>query len=123
MYLLIGIWGSEPQGAAAGPFKAVWKRLDVGGKEYAAMKLTLMLLVGSAAILVGDVRCYFAAGARTFDMQVLAKTNFPRDMQLWCSRCCGWASARWPASSPSTPGRRTATPPRRRRCRCCTPAC
>jgi NADH-quinone oxidoreductase subunit M len=83
MYLLIGIWGSKGKVAAAGPFKAVWRDLDVGGKEYAAMKLTLMLLVGSAAILVGMFAIYFAAGGKSFDMIALAKTHFPRDMQLW----------------------------------------
>ncbi len=83
MYLLIGIWGSKGKVAPAGPFKFVWKRLDVGGKEYAAMKLTLMLLVGSAAILVGMLAMYQGAGGKTFDLAVLAKTKFPHDMQVW----------------------------------------
>jgi NADH-quinone oxidoreductase subunit M len=52
MYLLIGIWGASHEVAPAGPFRLVWRRFHVGSKEYAAMKLTLMLLVGSAAILV-----------------------------------------------------------------------
>ena len=43
MYLLIGIWGTGP-------------------KEYSAMKLTLMLLVGSAFILVGILALYNAPG-------------------------------------------------------------
>ena len=40
MYLLIGIWGT-------------------GQKEYSAMKLTLMLLGGSALIVVGILGLYF----------------------------------------------------------------
>lgn len=40
MYLLIGVWGS-------------------GKKEYAAMKLTLMLMGGSALLLVGILGIYF----------------------------------------------------------------
>ena len=40
MYLLIGIWGTGP-------------------KEYSAMKLTLMLMGGSALLLVGLLGIYF----------------------------------------------------------------
>ncbi len=43
MYLLIGVWGS-------------------GRKEYAAMKLTLMLMGGSALLLIGILGIYFGAG-------------------------------------------------------------
>ena len=45
MYLLIAGWG--------------WVKL----REYAAMKLTLYILVGSVFALVGAVAMYFAAGA------------------------------------------------------------
>lgn len=83
MYLLIGIWGSRGKVPAAGPFAFVWRRFDVGGREYAAMKLTLMLLVGSAAILVVILALYFAAGGTTFDLQALARARFPRELQLW----------------------------------------
>ncbi len=83
MYLLIGIWGSRGKVAADGPFAFVWKRFDVGGREYAAMKLTLMLLVGSAAILVVIFAMYFSAGGRTFDLTVLGHASYPRQMQLW----------------------------------------
>ncbi|HUT74944.1 MAG TPA: NADH-quinone oxidoreductase subunit M [Armatimonadota bacterium] len=50
MYLLIGIWGTGP-------------------KEYAALKLTLFLLVGSAFMLIGLLGIYFFSGAPqpTFD--------------------------------------------------------
>lgn len=40
MYLLIGVWGT-------------------GRKEYSAMKLTLMLMGGSALLLVGILGIYF----------------------------------------------------------------
>ena len=81
MYLLIGIWGSSHKVPAAGPFGFTWKRFDVGSREYAAMKLTLMLLVGSAAILVAMFLLWSNSGARTFDMQVLEATKFPIGVQ------------------------------------------
>ena len=83
MYLLIGIWGSRGKVEAAGPFAFIWRRFDIGGREYAAMKLTLMLLVGSAAILVAMFAMYNATGARTFDMAVLAQGPYPRSLQMW----------------------------------------
>jgi len=57
MYLLIGIWGTGP-------------------KEYAALKLTLYLLVGSAFVLVGIFGIYFFADTpqRTFDLIALGQT-------------------------------------------------
>ncbi|MBM4781123.1 MAG: NADH-quinone oxidoreductase subunit M [Archangiaceae bacterium] len=81
MYLLIGIWGASHKVPAEGPFTFTWKRFDVGSKEYAAMKLTLMLLVGSAAILVAMFLLWANSGARTFDMQVLEQTKFPIAVQ------------------------------------------
>ncbi len=83
MYLLIGIWGSRGKVEAKGPFAFVWKRFDIGGREYAATKLTLMLLVGSAAILVVIFAMYFTAGGTTFDLTTLGQTKYPREMQLW----------------------------------------
>lgn len=83
MYLLIGIWGASHDVKPAGPFAFAWKRFPVGGKEYAAMKLTLMLLVGSAAILVAMFALWHEAGATTFDMDVLAATKFSRETQMW----------------------------------------
>lgn len=82
MYLLIGIWGSSHKVAEAGPFKFVWKLLDIGGREYAAMKLTLMLLAGSAFILAVIIAMYISAGARTFDMEVLGHAQYSRTLQL-----------------------------------------
>ena len=64
MYLLIGVWGTGP-------------------KEYAAMKLTLMLLVGSAFILVGFLALYHGSGLNTFDLIELSRVNFPNDFQRW----------------------------------------
>ncbi len=82
MYLLIGIWGSSHQVPAKGPFRVVWSRFAVGDKQYAAMKLTLMLLVGSAAILIAIFALYVDAGATSFDMAHLAATSFDRDRQI-----------------------------------------
>ena len=65
MYLLIGIWGSGP-------------------KEYAAMKLTLMLMGASALLVVGILGVYFGSeveGVRTFNILALGKQHFPIEMQ------------------------------------------
>lgn len=64
MYLLIGIWGT-------------------GKKEYAAMKLTLMLMGGSALLLVGILGIYFSSGATTMNILEIAQNHIPESMQLW----------------------------------------
>jgi len=68
MYLLIGIWGSGP-------------------KEYSAMKLTLMLMGGSALLLVGLLGIYFNSatdgGRLTFDLTEIAKVKIPYDAELF----------------------------------------
>jgi NADH-quinone oxidoreductase subunit M len=65
MYVLIATWGSTR-------------------KEYAAMKLTLYLLIGSVIALVGVLAMYFEAGLGTFDMVELAAADFPVSFQrLW----------------------------------------
>lgn len=68
MYLLIGIWGSGP-------------------KEYSAMKLTLMLMGGSALLLVGMLGIYFNSapdgGPLTYDLTEIAKVHIPRSAQLF----------------------------------------
>lgn len=64
MYLLIGVWGT-------------------GRKEYSAMKLTLMLMVGSALILVGFLAMYHANGSTTFDLTKLAQAHFETGLQRW----------------------------------------
>lgn len=68
MYLLIGIWGSGP-------------------KEYSAMKLTLMLMGGSALLMVGLLGIYFNSspegGRLTFDLTEIAKVKIPYDAQMF----------------------------------------
>jgi NADH-quinone oxidoreductase subunit M len=82
MYLLIAIWGSSHAVTEAGPLRFVWRWFSIGDKKYAAMKLTLMLLVGSAFILVAILAMAHAAGG-TFDMAALGATKFDRNLQLW----------------------------------------
>jgi NADH-quinone oxidoreductase subunit M len=66
MYLLIAIWG--------------WKET----REYAAMKLTLYLFLGSVVALVGALAMYFTAGMSTFDMLALESAGFSTAFQqLW----------------------------------------
>ena len=66
MYLLIGIWGSGP-------------------KEYSAMKLTLMLMGGSALIMVGLLGIYFYSAPEgqplTWNLLEIAKNTIPVEMQ------------------------------------------
>ncbi|MEE0804212.1 MAG: NADH-quinone oxidoreductase subunit M, partial [Prevotellamassilia sp.] len=65
MYLLIGVWGS-------------------GKKEYSAMKLTLMLMGGSAFLMCGIFGIYFDAGASTMNILDIAKHGVALDNQyLW----------------------------------------
>ena len=60
-YLLIGIWGS-------------------GKKEYSAMKLALMLMGGSALVLVGILGVYFYGG-NSFDLVSVSQNFIPIEMQ------------------------------------------
>jgi len=68
MYLLIGIWGTGP-------------------RHYSAMKLTLMLMGGSALILVGMLGLYFNSnpdgGPLTFEILEIAKVQIPMNAQLF----------------------------------------
>ncbi len=64
MYLLIVIWG--------------W----IKTREYAAMKLTLYLFIGSVVSLVGALAMYYKAGFNSFDMRLLETANFPVDFQV-----------------------------------------
>src|SRR5574344_1797035 len=66
MYLLIGVWGS-------------------GRKEYSAMKLTLMLMGGSAFLLIGILGIYFGSGASTMNLLAIAALhNIPFEQQcIW----------------------------------------
>lgn len=66
MYLLIGIWGSGP-------------------KEYSAMKLTLMLMGGSALLLLGLLGIYFNSapdgGQHSFNILEISKVTIPIQAQ------------------------------------------
>ena len=68
MYLLIGIWGTGP-------------------KEYSAMKLTLMLMGGSALLMVGMFGIYYCmelpGGIHTFNVLELAKGTMAMDKQMF----------------------------------------
>ncbi len=64
MYLLIGLWGT-------------------GKKEYSAMKLTLMLVAGSALILGGILAMYYESGIASFDIMELARVRFSDQVQAW----------------------------------------
>lgn len=83
MYLLIGIWGSSGEVRPQGIFGWAFGRTGVGTKEYAAMKLTLYLLLGSAFILVGILALYVAGGARTFSFLTLSTQQFDPTLQSW----------------------------------------
>lgn len=66
MYLLIGVWGT-------------------GRKEYSAMKLTLMLMGGSAFMILGVLGVYFGSGISsghaTFNILEIAKNGIPIQFQ------------------------------------------
>jgi NADH-quinone oxidoreductase subunit M len=62
MYLLIGLWGT-------------------GRKEYSAMKLTLMLMGGSAFLLLGILGIYFGAGINSMNILEIAKVHIPESVQ------------------------------------------
>ncbi len=83
MYLLIGIWGSSGEVRPRGPFAWAFRVAGVGTKEYAAMKLTLYLLFGSAFILVGIFVLYFAAGSQSFSLLTLGDAAFAPALQRW----------------------------------------
>jgi NADH-quinone oxidoreductase subunit M len=83
MYLLIGIWGSTGEIRPQGIFAWAFREAGVGTKEYAAMKLTLYLLFGSAFILVGILVLYFAGGAQSFSLGALSEATFTPAVQHW----------------------------------------
>ncbi len=64
-YLLIGIWGS-------------------GKKTYSANKLVLMLMGGSALVLVGLLGLYFSTPTHSFDLLTLSKTWISKETQEIC---------------------------------------
>jgi len=73
IYIMVIIWGSGS------------KTKDVN-KEYAGMKLTIYLLIGSAFLLAGLIWMYVLAGnmlgTPTFDIEKLATLNFSRNLQI-----------------------------------------
>jgi len=83
MYLLIGIWGSSGDVRPRGIFAWAYRETGVGSKEYAAMKLTLYLLFGSAFILVGIFALYVAAGNASFSFLELEAASFDPVLQRW----------------------------------------
>jgi NADH-quinone oxidoreductase subunit M len=83
MYLLIGIWGASGHVPPRGAFAWAFRETGVGSKEYAAMKLTLYLLLGSAFILVGIFVLYFAAGRASFSLLELQQAEFSPGVQRW----------------------------------------
>ena len=83
MYLLIGIWGSSGEVRPRGIFGWAFRETGVGTKEYAAMKLTLYLLFGSAFILVGIFALYVSAGTGSFSFLELEGASFGARTQFW----------------------------------------
>jgi len=83
MYLLIGVWGSSGEVRPRGIFAWAYREAGVGTKEYAAMKLTLYLLFGSAFILVGIFALYVNAGASSFSFVDLEGVSFAPAVQRW----------------------------------------
>jgi NADH-quinone oxidoreductase subunit M len=65
MYLLIGLWGT-------------------GKKEYSAMKLTLMLMGGSAFLMIGIIGIYYASGHTSMNLLEIANNlSIPIKYQRW----------------------------------------
>lgn len=65
MYLLIGLWGT-------------------GRKEYSAMKLTLMLMGGSAFLLIGILGIYYGSGHSSMNLLEIANNlHIPIEIQRW----------------------------------------
>ena len=105
MYLLIGVWGS-------------------GAKEYAAMKLTLMLMGGSALLIIGILGIYFFSGATTMNVnEIAALHNIPVDMQKVFFPFIFIGFGVLVPSSRSTHGLPTVMLRRPRLCLCCTLVC
>ena len=73
MYLLIGVWGS-------------------GRKEYAAMKLTLMLMGGSAFLLIGILGIFYGAGGETMNCWKSPNCIYLMKCNASSSRLSSWGS-------------------------------
>jgi NADH-quinone oxidoreductase subunit M len=64
MFLLIGVWGT-------------------GRREYAAMKLTLMLMAGSTLLLTGILGIFFTGGGSMNILEIAAGPGIPLAQQRW----------------------------------------
>jgi len=93
MYLLIGVWGTSTKEKT---------------KEYSAMKLTLMLLAGSAFLLVAILALYFTVSPHSFDLDDLAKGSYGGEFQRWVFLAvyvgCGILAGIWPLHTWSPDG-------------------
>ena len=107
-FIMVGVWGGRD-------------------RSYAAMKLTIYLTLGAMISLVGLIALYVKSGAHTFDLIALRATSprirSRRRRRTTSSACSCSASASSSRSGRCTPGRRSATAPRRVPPRCSTPAC
>jgi len=65
MYVMIVIWG--------------WEKT----REYASMKLTLYLLIGSFISLIAFIYLYFQLPVPTFDLRVWSEAHFASNIQQW----------------------------------------
>ena len=107
MYLLIGIWGT-------------------GRKEYSAMKLTLMLMGGSAFLMLSIIGIYLMPTARltrSICFRSRPTTPYPTVGSTSCFPWHLWDSESLAQCSPSTHGVPTVMPALLRLCQCCMPAC
>lgn len=107
MYLLIGVWGS-------------------GAKEYSAMKLTLMLMGGSALLVIGILGIYFYSGAQTFEILDIAHhtmvlMRFQRACRTCSSHCSSSVLVSSVRCSHSIHGLLMVTQVRQQLYLCCTP--
>ncbi len=101
MYLLIGVWGT-------------------GRKEYSAMKLTLMLMGGSAFLMLGLLGIYWHSAPEGGQVTTTPLTPLGRIFSSAAHSSVSVCSAR---CSRSTPGVLTVTHVRRPQCQCSTPVC
>ena len=101
IYLLIIMFGSS-------------KRVT---REYAGMKLTIYLLIGSAFLLVGLISLFIKAqailGFPTMDISTLAAVDFPVWFQVFVFALMALGFGTLRPCSHFTPGHRMATPGRR----------
>lgn len=104
MYLLIGVWGS-------------------GRKNYSAMKLTLMLMGGSALLMIGILGIYYQSGLHSMNVVEIAEHgNIPMNWQYFLFPMTFVGFGVLGLCSRSTHGRPMVTLRLLRQCLCCMPA-